>query len=204
MDNSELLVLRALRLKGRANGETLASATGLSVDQATSIAAALVSGGEAREMRENIMLTASGRERLDALLEQERAEVDTEAMANLYEEFTAVNADFKQLAADWQMRDGAPNDHSDSGYDQTVLDRLPDIHQRVSPVLEQAVSFAPRLEPYQARLQTALEKVQGGEGAWLLKPLIDSYHTVWFELHEELIGLAGRSREAEAASGRAE
>jgi hypothetical protein len=38
----------------------------------------------------------------------------------------------------------------------------------------------------------------------LLKPLIDSYHTVWFELHEELISLAGLSREAEAASGRAQ
>ncbi len=204
MDQSELLVLRALRLKGRADGKALASATGLSEDEATSIATDLVSGGEARAMRDNFMLLPSGRERLDALLEQERAGVDSKAMRSVYEEFTAVNGDFKQLASDWQMRGGEPNDHNDSEYDRTVVARLPDIHQRVGPVVEQATSIAPRLEPYRARLQSALEKVEGGDSRWLLKPLIDSYHTVWFELHEELIGLAGLSRDAEAAGGRAE
>ena len=34
---------------------------------------------------------------------------------------------------------------------------------------------------------------------YLASPLVDSYHTVWFELHEELIELAGSTREAEAA-----
>jgi pyruvate,orthophosphate dikinase len=34
----------------------------------------------------------------------------------------------------------------------------------------------------------------------LAAPLKDSYHTVWFELHEELIILSGRSRaDVEAA-----
>ncbi len=204
MDHSELLVLRALDLKGRAGGEVLASATGLSEDQATSIATELVSSGEAREIRDKFMLMPSGRERLDALLGQERAEVDAKATQSVYEEFTAVNRDFKQLASDWQMRGGEPNDHSDSAYDQTVMDRLPDIHRRVGPVVERATSIAPRLQPYGARLQGALEMVQAGDSTWLLGPLIDSYHTVWFELHEELIGLAGFSREAEAAGGRAE
>ncbi len=34
--------------------------------------------------------------------------------------------------------------------------------------------------------------------------MIDSYHTVWFELHEELIALSGLTREDEAAAGRAD
>ena len=130
--------------------------------------------------------------------------MDAEAMKSVYEEFTAVNGDFKQLASDWQMRGEEPNDHGDPAYDQTVMDRLPDIHRRVSPVLEPRGAIAPRLAPYRRRLQGALEKVQEGDTTWLLKPLIDSYHTVWFELHEELIGLAGLTREAEAASGRAQ
>jgi hypothetical protein len=33
--------------------------------------------------------------------------------------------------------------------------------------------------------------------SWLTRPMVDSYHTVWFELHEELIGMAGRTRSAE-------
>ena len=100
--------------------------------------------------------------------------------------------------------DGEPNDHSDVAYDQEVLDRLPGIHERVSPVVARAAELAPRLAPYGSRLQDALDRVRAGDHTWLLRPLIDSYHTVWFELHEELISLAGLSREAEAASGRAE
>ena len=56
---------------------------------------------------------------------------------------------------------------------------------------------------YGDRLADALRKVQAGEHEWLLKPLIDSYHTVWFELHEELISLAGLTRIEEATAGRA-
>jgi pyruvate,orthophosphate dikinase len=36
----------------------------------------------------------------------------------------------------------------------------------------------------------------------LSAPLKDSYHTVWFEMHEELILLCGRNRADEAAAGR--
>ena len=32
-------------------------------------------------------------------------------------------------------------------------------------------------------------------------PVKDSYHTVWFELHEELIILSGRNRADEEAAG---
>jgi hypothetical protein len=198
------VVMRAMRLKGRAELEALAAATGLSQDQASSIATRLVASGEAREVRDSFMLLPTGRERLGELLDAERAGVDHDAMSDVYENFTGVNGDFKQLANDWQLRGEEPNDHSDVAYDQAVLDRLPGIHERVTPILARATELAPRLAPYQDRLEAALKKVRAGDTSWLLKPLVDSYHTIWFELHEELIGLAGLSREAEAASGRAE
>jgi hypothetical protein len=34
-------------------------------------------------------------------------------------------------------------------------------------------------------------------------PRVDSYHSVWIELHEDLIRLSGRLRSDEAAAGRA-
>jgi pyruvate,orthophosphate dikinase len=33
-----------------------------------------------------------------------------------------------------------------------------------------------------------------GDASMLASPLKDSYHTVWFEFHEELIVLSGRDR----------
>jgi pyruvate,orthophosphate dikinase len=52
----------------------------------------------------------------------------------------------------------------------------------------------PRLAPYAGRFAQALEAVRAGERTMLASPLKESYHTVWFELHEELIALSGRQR----------
>jgi hypothetical protein len=66
------------------------------------------------------------------------------------------------------------------------------------------VRLAPGLAPYPARFARALTEIQAGDHVWFLRPIIDSYHTVWFELHEELIWLSGHTRHAEAVAGRAD
>jgi pyruvate,water dikinase len=204
MANDELSVLRALRLKGRASTEQLTEATGLPAETVTATIAALVQAEAVKDIRGSWAMVPAARERLDQLLAAERAGVDHAVMAACYERFTEVNDDFKALANDWQTRGEEPNDHTDAAYDQGVLDRLPSIHERVVPIVEEVAGQAPRLAVYRDRLAAALQRVQSGDHAWLLKPLIDSYHTVWFELHEELISLAGLTRLEEAAAGRAQ
>jgi pyruvate,orthophosphate dikinase len=66
------------------------------------------------------------------------------------------------------------------------------------------VAAAGRLAPYPGRFAHAIEQVKAGDHTFIARPITDSYHTVWFELHEDLIGLLGLSRHEEAASGRAE
>jgi pyruvate,orthophosphate dikinase len=61
---------------------------------------------------------------------------------------------------------------------------------------------APRFGIYRPRLSRALERVRAGDTSFMARPVIDSYHTVWFELHEDLIAITGRTRAAEAAAGR--
>ena len=80
-----------------------------------------------------------------------------------------------------------------------MLACLDDVHRRVTPIIAIATAQLPRLNRYSVKLQTALDNIHAGETMWLARPLIDSYHTVWFELHEELILAAGRTREAEDA-----
>ena len=114
----------------------------------------------------------------------------------------SVNADFKALVTDWQLKggpQGRPNTHDDAEYDAAVLARLDEVHARVAPIIEAAATQLPRLNAYPSKLLVALGKVKDGETAWLAAPLIDSYHTVWFELHEELILAAGRTRETDDA-----
>ena len=141
-------------------------------------------------------------------MREESQAADRDACARVYDSFGPVNQSFKQLIYDWQIRatGGAavPNDHQDAAYDRAVLARLEDTHHSVQPVLDAASAIAPRLAMYEARLAAARQRVAAGETRWLAAPLVDSYHTVWFELHEDLLAVAGLTRSDEARAGRAD
>jgi hypothetical protein len=198
---SELTVLQAVRMKGRVSPTDLAQTLGEDdVDAVVAQLAAadlLIDGATLR-------MTPAGRVRLTDLLATERAGADAAVLDSAYAEFRTVNQDFKALVTDWQLKDGAPNSHADAAYDAAVLARLDDVHRRVAPIVDAAASQLPRLHAYWAKLVAAREKINTGEVAWLTRPLIDSYHTVWFELHEELIGAVGLTREQAARSGDAQ
>jgi hypothetical protein len=142
-----------------------------------------------------LRLSPEGRVRLDELLTAEREHVDRTAISATYNDFRAVNNEFKALVTDWQVKDGQPNTHGDPDYDAAVLTRLDEVHRRVTLIVAAAAAQLPRLSRYSIKLRTALDNVHAGDTAWLSRPLIDSYHTVWFELHEELIVAAGMTRE---------
>mgnify|MGYP001178309483 CR=1 FL=1 len=54
-----------------------------------------------------------------------------------------------------------------------------------------------------AKLLGAKREAAADVGAAVAKIIADSYHTVWFELHKELITLAGLNHEVEARAGHA-
>ena len=56
-----------------------------------------------------------------------------------------------------------------------------------------------RFGRYRERLDRALIRVDGGDHTMLAAPLTDSYHTVWFELHEDLLTTLGIERSQEAS-----
>jgi DNA-binding MarR family transcriptional regulator len=202
---TELTVLQAIRLKGRATPDEIAATLDEDLDDVTHTVERLTASGLLAG-RAPLRISPRGRARLDALLAEERKGIDPAAMDAVYDDFRAVNADFKALVTDWQVKgpEGAPNAHDDAEYDAAVLARLDDVHTRALRIIEAAATQLPRLNVYSAKLLAALGKVKGGETAWLTRPLIDSYHTVWFELHEELIGAVGLTREEAARSGDAQ
>jgi hypothetical protein len=200
---SELTVLQAVRLKGRVSLDDLAATLGEDADELVDSVDQLTRSGllvDGKALR----VSPDGRVRLNELLAAERQQIDTVALAAAYADFRAVNAEFKALVTDWQLKNGQPNTHDDPDYDAAVVGRLDNVHHRVTPIVAAAAAQLPRLGRYSAKLQAALDKVHAGETLWLSRPLIDSYHTVWFELHEELILAAGLTRESEAKSGDAQ
>ena len=113
----------------------------------------------------------------------------------------------KAIMTDWQMRevDGQQvlNDHTDEAHDAKVLVEFDSLHADSTAWLRGLSDGLARLESYVDRLDRAAAKVKGGDTNYLASPRIDSFHNVWFELHEDLILLAGRTREEEVAAGRA-
>jgi pyruvate,orthophosphate dikinase len=197
-----------LRIKGFGKTEAIGEALGASVEQAQTLLDELVAQQWAEPTKVGCRLSLSGRAAADQAFEQERARVDRGQFAQLYEEFTPINDAFKQLVTRWQMRTVGDkqvrNDHSDEAYDKSVLAGLdPRIHHDICDLIDTIAVAVPRVGGYKERLDRALGKIRSGDTRYLTAPDRDSYHTIWFELHQDLIGLAGTTREKEAAAGRA-
>ncbi|WP_067568857.1 pyruvate, phosphate dikinase [Nocardia acidivorans] len=201
---TELALLRLVGIKGRVNADNLALSLFADAAEIASCCAGLVDAGLCAGTPAGFRLTPEGRPRLEQLLTEERATVDAAALTAAYDEFCVYNADLKVIITDWQMKDPATvNDHADSDYDAAVLARLADTHRALRPLVQRLGDLAPRLTGYTARLDRAIERIAEGDHTYVARPIMDSYHTVWFELHEDLIGLCGLTRAEEAAAGRA-
>jgi hypothetical protein len=120
------------------------------------------------------------------------------ALAEAVSRFEAVNRDLKALMTDWQTRTVAgvtlANDHADTAHDQHIIQRLGRFHDRVTPLLDQFAVLVPRLAVYRDGLLTALERAEDGDIAFVSDVGCESYHTLWFDLHEELLRLSGTER----------
>jgi hypothetical protein len=100
---------------------------------------------------------------------------------------------------DWQTMPAGggrvSNDHSDADYDQSIIDRLGSLHERAERVIGKAADAQPRVGRYLERLEEAYDKVLAGDRDYVSGVRVDSYHTVWFELHEDLLRMLGRTRQ---------
>lgn len=146
-------------------------------------------------------LTDAGRAADDEWLAQEvDAPGARTAVRNHYLQFLGLNPELLHVCSDWQMRSfgGSPslNDHTDPDYDARVLSRLFRVDDTVQALLTDLAIVAPRFSVYGERLTSAVEEVMAGNHAFLADGL-ESYHTVWFQLHEDLLTTLGISREEE-------
>jgi len=202
--DGDFLLLRVLSLKGMAGAEIVAGAL-RAPDYAARLASA-VEQGLVRELPRGYALTPQGRESVRMALEQPSEGLDIAAITQVYDQFCVINGAFKSLMHRWQLRmvDGqeVPNDHTDSAYEAAIIADLGSIDDKLQPILRDAAIQAPRLQTFKPRFADALAAVRAGDKTMMARPLVDSYHTVWFELHEELIALSGRTRADEAAAGR--
>jgi hypothetical protein len=195
------LVLHALRCIGFTNESRIAAAAGLPVGEVMPVLSDLVERGLVTEEFGPFGgwgITDRGRARDDEWLASELdAAGARETVRDCYEAFLPLNTELLAACSDWQMRkvgDAAiPNDHRDPDYDVGVIDRLSRIDESAQSLLTSLAAVLFRFSTYQRRLTTALERVMAGDHSYFTDQ-VDSYHTIWFQLHEDLLTSLGMGR----------
>lgn len=198
--NQRNLLLHALAIKKHASAAEVAPLAG--VDRATSqdILDQAVTSGRAVVANGKYLLTPLARVALESNYSRDFDQVrGDEKFFAAYEDFERINVQLKALITDWQTisvgGERIANDHSNKAHDDAVIDRLGDLHERAEGILARLAAGHSRLHFYAPRLLAALEKAEDGATEWVSDAKLESYHTLWFELHEDLLRMVGRQRE---------
>ena len=202
MADPDLKLLMALRVQGVSPGDRAAVASGIPQDDAEDRLSAFVTDGWATQRTgrlEGFTLTSEGTDALDKALVAEGLRGDDE-LSDAYDRFLLVNQRVLRVCSDWQVRrEGGveePNDHSDPAYDAGVIDKLVELNGSARTCLDRMVQRAPRYGVYRGRLDDCVERLLAGDTRAFTAPLAESYHTVWFELHQDLLLTLGLERES--------
>ena len=197
----DLMVLHTLRCMGFSGLTRVATAAGLPVsDVESELIDLAVAGLVTRTAGEfgGWGVTAAGRAADAQRIADELAAAGARpTVERAYDGFLVLNPELLDLCTAWQLRsvDGVltTNDHGDRGYDARVLDRLADLDRRAEAGCAELSAAVPRFDRYRRRLADALARARAGAGEYVADDL-ESYHAVWFQLHEDLLVTLGMPR----------
>ncbi len=175
-----------LRVQGIASLDRAATGLGVDVSAARDRLEALVSAELAAERTGRLpgfTLTPDGAEQLDKLLADEGLRTQDD-LRDCYDRFLVVDPLVKRACTKSQME----------GPD-AALDDLVAIHDKARVCLRKILKCAPRYAAYLDRLDACMARLLDGDPTAFTKPLAESYHQVWWELHQDLLLTLGLERE---------
>jgi len=178
LDDASFLLLHEIRLRGV-----------VEITDESSVVQLVEYGFVARASR-GVRITPEGRAANAAWARLEPGTDAEQAVQRSYTRFLPLNQELLRLCHDWQSQPG----------DWSVLDRATTLDERIGPVVKHISAAAPRFAPYRRLLRDALARVRDGDNDWLTSPRLDSYHTVWMRLHEDLLLALGVDRSSEPSS----
>ncbi len=199
--SADLLVLHALRCIGSSGLARVAEATGLTETDVQSELIDLAVDGLVMRMPGEFGgwgITDAGRA-ADAVRVSDDLDMAgvRQIVADAYDRFLVLNPKLLEVCSAWQMQSvgGAMtmNDHTDPVYDARILDRLTDLHRRADRICADLSDAMVRFHRYRVRLADALARADAGELDYVADNMA-SYHSVWFQLHEDLLVTLGIPR----------
>ena len=193
-----LLTLHAVRLLGFADTGSTALRFGqdpddverLLIDAGANGWAVSSSFGGARGWS----LTVAGRTENERLLAEELKSTGGQAVVTgVLADFASLNADVVAACGKLQLESLAAGHRPNTGTDEATHHTLMQAQAALNELEVRLAAALPRFGGYAARLSKALDEA-AIDPAWLTATDRDSFHRIWFELHEDLIATLGIHR----------
>lgn len=186
LDDASFMVLNAIHLKRMASDEQLAALLDLAPEVIARCCAAAAEGGLVMSMPSGHLLMPEGTLAVQQHYREHYAEVRQDArMAPWYARFETLNSRFIALLSRWQ-RDAS---------DEDALYKALETVEQLSSALDALCPLVPRYADYQRRFAAAVDAIEGGDVDLLCNPRRDSAHNIWFEFHEDILGVLARPRD---------
>lgn len=176
-------VLHVLAMEGIADTDTIVAET----DHEESTVAETLADLEADGLVEEEgfwYITDDGERRLNVLCRDRFDEAERDQLRQALDRFETLDARLKELASDWQK-----------SKDEQHIDELVDLHADVEELFDDLdAGIAAAYRPYVTDLAAARDALSDGEEAYFTSTEVESYHEVWFDLHDDLLRTLGAGR----------
>ena len=186
LDAETFAVLNAIHLKRMASSAQLASLLDMDASKIDACCAAAVEAGHVMTASAGHLLLPDGTEAVQAHYREHYAMVRQDArMAPWYARFETLNSRFIAELTAWQRDNG----------DENALYKALETVEQLSAALSALCPLVPRYADYQRRFAQAIDAIEGGDTDLLCNPRRDSAHNIWFEFHEDILGVLARPRD---------
>ena len=198
------IVLHGLRCLGMAGEDRLARAIGMHGEKVAEVLQRLRSRGLVEHdpgLFGGWSLTLRGRTTDHELTSSEMEESGVQdRVYSCYRSFMRLHGPLLEVGYDWEMRPVRNtrmlNSHRDPQYDAAVLSRLARIHMGTQWIYAELAGLLDRFGVYEPRFSFALEQALAGETSYVTGS-VDSYQSVWLQLHEDLLATLAISSDDE-------
>jgi hypothetical protein len=181
-DETTWLRLHEVRLRGRVD---------VTEDPATD---RLLQGGYLATRGRSLTITPAGRQAHAAWARLADGSDEHSAAWAAYERFLELDKQVKRLTADWQQASATSRPDGYTAEDWTLIDRLLALDEKAGAVLLRLGRAVPRFAGYRPRFRAAVQRLEDGDRQWFSGLTCDSYHAVWWQLHEDLLLAIGVAR----------
>ncbi|SCW34429.1 hypothetical protein SAMN02927924_00070 [Sphingobium faniae] len=137
--------------------------------------------------------TTAGEAAVAEWYSRSREHISQSERDEIIDHFNPLDIEVKRIAIAWQ--DADKRDDWDAR--MATIEALTALHAKLLHFVAIYSNILPRFGEFSQRLNQAMDAITKGETDYIASVLLPSYHTTWFEFHEDLLRTLDRERSPE-------